>query len=308
MIGWDEGQGTPSSFCNGNVFMGQAPLNNSPTFAPNSIGALDGVDISFETWALKKTGGGGGTGSSTMGLNNQASGVFYFGSYVAQNLVGTSNNRTLLGYYTDGVGVNAVGPDTFPARWTHIAVNAEADVPSAGDITINMYINAEVQTPAVIDSLELEGNFSESYFYPLYGTLSALAQYDGYEDDPTTEIFPQCVGPAAVHNRLLTTSEIRSSFQNRKTQLLGASTTLAAYYWNVEFEDGWEEDIDNLLDAHHVGAPFSVRSPMGTNGTVRVRDESGNENHYLIPVAATYSTTSKPNVAFGNDPWFTRGY
>ena len=190
--------------------MGQAPFTSVvPAFPPNSVASLDQTDFSMEFWVLVKTGGGAGGRFGLGGILSQAATpVFHAGLIYYLGGAGSALNLDFNGYYSDNVGSSGVNNIACPKGWFHVAMNVDWD-PSI-DGTLEIFVNGVSAGTDFIDRLSFEGNIPVTYFYPLIAGNSTQGFYDGYEGGPaTTDIFPVCLGPTALHSRLLTTTEIQ---------------------------------------------------------------------------------------------------
>jgi hypothetical protein len=181
-------------------------------------------------------------------------------------------------------------------RWDHYVLNFDRDA------LLTAYVNGTARVNVSI--ISENGDLGTQGFWPLNpsGGLDPGGGPSVGLDDPTNRRPANIVmGPIATHNRLLTTAEMQESYQSRRVQIIPGVTQIA-YNWEVEGEDCWEYDIDRQLDTFRGNDQLVVGAPVGTDGDVFVRDQSGNERHWVLPgIKTSYGTATadKPLVAFG---------
>ena len=190
--------------------------------------------------------------------------------------------------------------------WTHVAVNCDRSS------NMELFFDGVSQGTGDISAAVATSIAAGDVGVPLVNSTElALAT------DVTIGLF----GPAAIHNRLLTANEIKTSIDFKCVNDFGSSITIARYNWGVEEETGWEVRYDHgssggfggvggfiQLLGGYVAEPVTYVSPTGVNGTVVVRDRSGNNRHFYPPTAATYGTTFADwfQSAFAIDRGFER--
>jgi hypothetical protein len=109
------------------------------------------------------------------------------------------------------------------------------------------------------------------------------------------------------------------SFRRKTVNNLGSSISHFVYDWKtIRGVTAWDWNHDHFqgtftFGGHQIGGsvvvapvtlPYPLLAPMGTSGTVLVQDDSGNNNHYILPTSATYSTTTLSDIAFSVSNFF----
>ena len=313
--GWDPG-GSPRLFCAqvgsateamlSNVFIGEGPWRGpTPSPTPPSValgtgdfsiewwskwkfGISPGFDLNFYSFFLTDTGGLAREGAACRWLTSAPNFDF--------RISGVGNVLNVTG------GVQGV--------WSHHCANVDRD----GNLEI-LVNNASVGSTNIAPNAAVD--IGTLNFYPLiFESQVKLGLNQNFDDGPNdwdnNTVSPIVLGPVAVHNRLMTAAEREASRQGRTVQDFGSAVTQLRYSWDVFGETNWDVNIAHMLNSFRVGASTPLGTPAGTQGSVFVRDLSGNTRHYELPVAATYTpgTTSpfsadpKVSVAFGTDSFF----
>lgn len=302
------GDGSVSNFVP-NVFLGYPwPLVQPASPAMPSI-TPGTSDFSLELWARRKLGNSPGEDEqfwSGILENNSGNG---FPSPIAC-IRWTTSVDDISGVF-DALGTGAPSSITAfaaPRRlglWSHYALNFDRD----GNMEI--FIDAESR---VTKDISAQGDSVVGEVHALTSSHTFVHHNSTFASWSAVSVFPVMVGPFAIHNRLMTNAEIQDSFRNYKVQNI-SSVSLINFDWRkIEDETGWDLDWDNMMLGHKAGLSVPAAAPQGAVGTVTVRDQSGNGNHWALQTVADYTTydstgfsdaeDGKWPFSLGADPFF----
>lgn len=323
--GWDS-DGSERLFCLNppggdnlipSVFLGMPWQKPQPPTVDNPAITIGASDFSMEVWALRRFGNSPGDDEQFWtGIlrNDPTLPVSSDFPDVHAAIRWTNNDDSVQAWFSKNPLPS--GPDApiiigamFPSRrghWTYYCVNYDRDgnmecfIDTESKGTASIAAQAGAVASAKVHALTADHAFN--FHNPVAFDLSNIA------------VFPVMVGPFAVHNRLLTATERDASFKSQTVQNLGSSVTYLHFNWHhIEGATGWDTDLDRMMTGHREGLQVPGGAPQGDVGTVFVRDESGNDRHWILPTAADYSTRDAGlfsdedftyPIAFGGDVTF----
>lgn len=298
-----------------NVYLGDWDSLGIDTPSPVMPTVVLGTnDFSYECWLAQSAGWGVHADLSLWMIgfaDNPTSGLEDRYSTIVWDLAGAQTE--LAHFDPDGAGGTAsVTADSHAiityTSWSHHAVNVDRSA------NIEYFVNGtSLGTGDISGSVATSIGTREFHFLARGFDLGAVA-------DGQTESSPRALGPIACHNRLLTGAEIVDSFRGRTVNNFGASTSHFVYNWKtIRGATGWEGNHDHFHNTFEFGGfvvgdevvvaasgslPYPLLAPTGTSGNVLVQDESGNDNHYILPTSTSYSTTNLAGIAFSVSNYF----
>ncbi len=224
-----------------------------------------------------------------------------------------ANTWTLTARFNDsGPNITVASTRELLGKWTHVAVNFER----AANMTI--YFDGIAAGTIAITA----NNAGDRRFYPFTGGFGGTGVGVWVYDDNTGDIddwtgYPWAkylIGPTAAHTRILTMAEIQNSVQGKRVQNFDQPDTSVCYDWrDIERLDGedieWEFEELSMQHSLTVGVRGrGVAIPLAAPGTVRVIDQAGAGNHWVLPTRAAYlpapDWTARGYVAFMYDPFW----
>lgn len=216
---------------------------------------------------------------------------------------------TVQARYNDTPGIGAGSTHISGAispGWRHYVMNYDR----SGNL--DLYIDATLDGSVAINANALAAmNVFPYISLELDLRSAAMANNDAanWYDNIVSRMWQ---GPMAIHNRLLTTTEIEESYREQRVQNISGVTQIMWDPREVTGHTGWEQRSDYIcsLDRGLLHLPFGA--PKGTYGTVVIPDSSGNGRDFSVPVASSYQDEktgglgdgSRARCCFIADPWW----
>lgn len=210
-------------------------------------------------------------------------------------IVASGGSDASINFDADGDGVGGISGGFFDydTTWRHFAVNFDR---SANMETFRSGVSVDTTSIAAQSATAI---LDANGVYPLQGRSSAVGDWDVLPEDPTSVfVLPAVIALFAIHNRLMTATEITDASNALGVHNFGAATTLVLYNWEgyvgaegIELETDQEKMSTGMKDGIAANLSGTLGTPRVATGEYQIEDISGNRNHWPLTTLATYETT-----------------